>query len=42
MLASWNITSHVYDDAQAARAVADISNRYIVSRISLIEHYLEA
>ena len=27
MLASRNITSHVYDDAQAAQIVADIDNR---------------
>ena len=29
MLASRNITSHVYDDKQAAQVVTDIRNRYI-------------
>lgn len=42
MLASWSITSHVYDDAQATQVVADISNRYIAPFTSLAERYLEA
>ena len=42
MLASRNITSHVYDDAQAAQVVADISNRYIGPLAALAERYLEA
>ena len=29
MLASRNVTSHVYDDAQAANVVTDIRERYI-------------
>ena len=42
MLASRNITSHVYDDAQAARVVADISDRYIGPLSTLAERYLGA
>lgn len=42
MLASRNITSHVYDDAQAAQVVADISDRYIGPLSALAERYLEA
>ena len=42
MLASRHITSHVYDDAQAAQVVADISNRYIGPLAALAERYLEA
>ena len=42
MLASRNITSHVYDDAQAAQVVADISDRYIGPLAALAERYLEA
>ncbi len=42
MLASRNITSHVYDDAQAAQVVADISNRYIGPLTALAERYLQA
>lgn len=42
MLASRNITSHVYDDAQAAQVVADISNRYIGPLTSLAKRYLRA
>ena len=42
MLASRNITSHVYDDAQAAQVVADISNRYIGPLTDLAERYLQA
>lgn len=41
MLASRNITSHVYDDAQAAQVVADISDRYIGPLTALTECYLE-
>lgn len=41
MLASRNITSHVYDDAQAAQVVADISDRYIGPLIALAERYME-
>lgn len=42
MLASRNITSHVYDDAQAAQVVADISDRYIGPLTVLAERYLQA
>ena len=42
MLASRNITSHVYDDAQAAQVVADIRNRYIGPLTVLAERYMQA
>lgn len=41
MLASRNITSHMYDDAQAAQVVADISGRYIGPFTALAERYLK-
>lgn len=41
MLASRNITSHVYDDAQAVQVVADISNCYISPLTALAEQYPE-
>ena len=39
MLASRNITSHVYDDKQAAQVVADICDRYVAPRAALAALY---
>lgn len=39
MLASRNITSHVYDDEQAAQVVRDINDRYIGPLTALAEFY---
>ena len=39
MLASRNITSHVYDDKQAAQVVADICDRYVVPLAALAALY---
>ena len=36
-----NITSHMYDDAQAAQVVADIRGRYIGPFTALAERYLK-
>lgn len=41
MLASRNITSHVYDDAQAAQVVSDIRDRYISPLSELADKYRE-
>lgn len=39
MLTSRNVTSHVYDDAQAAQVVADIRDRYIGPLAELARFY---
>ena len=39
MLDARNITSHVYDDAQADRIAADIRDRYILSFAALVRIY---
>ncbi len=39
MLDARNITSHVYDDAQADRIAADIQNRYIHAFVALAKVY---
>ena len=39
MLASRNVTSHVYDDAQAANVVADIRERYMQPLSALADFY---
>ena len=39
MLASRNITSHVYDDKQAAQVVADICDRYVAPLAALAALY---
>lgn len=39
MLDSRNVTSHVYDDKQAAAVVADICNKYIAPLTALAEFY---
>ena len=41
MLTSRNITSHVYDDQQAAQVVADIRDRYIAPLAALAASYAE-
>ena len=41
MLTSRNITSHVYDDQQAAQVVADIRGRYIAPLAALAASYAE-
>lgn len=41
MLTSRNITSHVYDDQQAAQVVADIRSRYIAPLAALAASYAE-
>lgn len=41
MLASRNVTSHVYDDTQAARVVEAIRDRYINPLAQLAEFYKE-
>ena len=41
MLESRNITSHVYDDKQAAEVVADICSRYIAPLTALAAFYQE-
>lgn len=40
MLTSRNITSHVYDDQQAAQVVADIRDRYIAPLAALAASYV--
>lgn len=42
MLASRNVTSHVYDDAQAAQVAADICGRYIAPLTALADLYRNA
>ncbi len=39
MLASRNITSHIYDDAQAAQVLASIRTRYMVPFSALASFY---
>ncbi len=41
MLNSRNVTSHVYDDEQAAQVVSDIQNNYIAPLMALAEFYTE-
>lgn len=41
MLTSRNVTSHVYDDAQAAQVVADIRDRFFAPLSALSELYRE-
>lgn len=41
MLASRNVTSHVYDDAQAAQVVAAIRDRYIIPLTALAQFYAQ-
>ena len=39
MLASRNITSHIYDDAQAAKVLSDIRERYLQPLTLLSDYY---
>ena len=42
MLSSRNVTSHVYDDEQAAQVVSAIRDRYIGTLTALAEFYSES
>ena len=41
MLEARNITSHVYDDQQAAKIAADIRDSYLPALSGLSDHYQE-